>query len=120
MEILNVNALSIARLAEQAANLSAAEAHAANDLALYTVNIGVLYAAFRPQMLHMAKQARAGRVVSHRPWIAHASAGRRAYESELGQDALHAVATFRQDAVLSAAALQIADHYSEELAEMSE
>jgi hypothetical protein len=118
MRIVNLRKLAVARLAEQAANLTEAEAHAANDLALYTVNTAALYHAFRPQLEYMAKQTKAGRPPSHRPWIAHAQAGRRAYQAELKTDALHAVASWRQDAVLSAAAMQIADHYDEELGDI--
>jgi 2'-5' RNA ligase len=118
MQILHLDRLAVARLTEQAANLTEAEAHAANDLALYTVNTSALYHAFKPQMQHMAAQTKAGRPVSHRPWVAHVTAGRRAYQSELKADALHAVASWRQEAVLSAAALQVADHYAEEMAEM--
>jgi len=117
MKVLHVDLASIRHLAELAANLTDTEAHAANDLALYTVNTSALYQAFKPQMQHMGAQAKAGLVVSHRPWFAHAQAGRRAYQAELKSDPLHAVAIWRQEAVLSAAALQIADHYAEELAE---
>lgn len=118
MKVLHVDLASIRHLAELAANLTDAEARAANDLALYTVNTSALYHAFKPQMQLMAAQTKVGRPVSHRPWVAHVTAGRRAYQSELKADALHAVAIYRQEAVLSAAALQVADHYAEEMAEM--
>lgn len=110
-----------ADLAGRAANLSAEEAHAAEDLALYTVNTASLY---REKALPTIAWC-AGRIARKLPytlgpWQRLADAGDSAYRAELGDSPLRRVPSWRQDAVRDAAAVLIARNYVEEIAEALE
>ena len=115
MQILTISRLTVARLNEQAANLSPEEAHSANDLALYTVNTQSLYQAFKRSLAHCAQKTARGLPVHFGVFRRHADDGRVAYRAEMKADPLHDVRPWREDAVLNAAAAQILDHYSEEI-----
>lgn len=105
-------------------NLTAAEMHAAEDLALYTVNTSALYPRAqeimrfltRPDRPHALPDLATGRF--HPNWVLHAKRGRESYVREMGRDA-HSELFFKQH-VLHAAAFLIAEHYGEELAEIRE
>lgn len=107
--------------------LTAEEAHAAEDLALYTVNTGALYPMAKAVMQWIADLTeRLGRkpktvatgVADHRTyasWVGHAKRGLAAYEREIGYD--DRTDLMRKDFVLREAARLIEDHYAEEQAE---
>ena len=79
--------------------------HAANDLALYTINTRDLY----PDALRIHKALKSrdlAAYVAHPQWVGHAKRGRASYEREMGPSA-----HIHMAGVAEAAARIIADHY---------
>lgn len=110
--------------------LTPEEAHAAEDLALYTVNTRDLYQRAQRIMLGLVSIRKAhGRdaktvatgVGDDRiapMWIGHAKDGYQSYQRELGYDGNTVIQVGKQY-VLRDAARRIAEHYAEEMEEMA-
>lgn len=113
---MKLDARTLAELRERAANLHPEESHAANDLALYTVNTAAIYfESIRPTIEHQRKRISKGQPVTLPPWVLIARKGRESYTKELRADPFKAVKGFRWPIVEEAAAVLIRDHFEEEL-----
>lgn len=107
-----------ARLRTECANLSADEAHAAHDLALYAMNTGDLYRERTlPLIAHVARRVRKGLPTTLGPWQALVLRAARMYAAEMGSNPLHRVPAWRRDAIADAAAFDLIAHYQEQIAE---